>query len=149
MSNPTIHGKNRPVTASMVLAALGNALSSIRSEDGLTWVEMGQLLGKSDDQAAKYADGSAEMGVTTFYRGKDLWNGRFTGLADKLLEKPEHHDAHKAQTAILKAALALANALEDGELTEAEIHANRSTLENARDAIDRQLCRLKPRDITA
>jgi hypothetical protein len=58
-------------------------------------------------------------------------------------------EAHKAQSAILKAALALSVALEDGELTDAEIRANRSTLERAKDAIDAQLARLGPKERAA
>ncbi len=146
MSKPHVVGKKAVITASMIRAALGDALSKIRSEEGMTWVELGEELGKSDDQAAKYADGSAEMGVTTFYRAKQRWNGRFTGIADKLVDDARGDvSAHHAQSCILKAALALAVALEDGELSVGEIRANRSTLENARDAIDAQLARLTVR----
>ena len=63
MSAPSIHGKVVP--ASAILTALGDALSRIRQEDRLTWADLGAVLGKSEDQAAKYADGSAENGFAT------------------------------------------------------------------------------------
>lgn len=138
----------RVVTASMIRTALGDALGRIRSDEQMTWVELGEELGKSDDQAAKYCDGTAEMSVTTFYRAKQRWNGRFTGLADRLVtDATQEMCGHAAQSSILKAALALSVALEDGNLTVGEIHANRSTLENARDAIDAQLQKLTPKQV--
>jgi hypothetical protein len=38
----------------------------------------------------------------------------------------------------------MSKALEDGDITEAEVLANRATLENARDAISDQLAKLRP-----
>ena len=146
MSVPSIAGKRKAVTASAVLEALGEAISQIKAEDRLRWSDVGEVLGTGDDQAAKYADGSATMNVVAFAKGRAAWNGRFTGRLDKLIEQAVPGiDAHKAQSCILKAALALAVALEDGELDLAEVRANRSTLENARDAIDAQLARLAPK----
>jgi uncharacterized tellurite resistance protein B-like protein len=103
------------------------------------------LLGKSDDQAAKYRTGLAVMDAVTFGRGKREWNGRFTGYFDRLCEdsRPRPNDQH-GQTTILAAALALSVALEDGTITPEEVRANRATLENARDAIDAQLSKLRP-----
>lgn len=138
--------KSRVVTASMIRTALGDALCRIRAEEGMTWAELGEELGKSDDQAAKYCDATAEMSVTTFYRAKQRWNGRFTGAADKLVtDAAPEQDAQSAQSCILRAALALSTALEDGNLTDAEIRAHRSTLETSKDAIDALLSRLTPR----
>lgn len=143
MSGPLIHGKRRPVPASALLAALGDALGRIRAEDRLTWADVGVELGKSEDQAAKYADGTAEMGVFTYHRARDAWGSRFTDGADKLFgHVTADNDGRAAQTAILKAALALSVALEDDELTVEEVTANRATLEKARDAIDGQLARI-------
>jgi hypothetical protein len=146
VSSPSIHGRRPVVSASTILEELGDALSRIRQEDRLTWSDIGAVLGKSEDQAAKYADASAEMGVVALYRAKQAWNGRFTGAADKLVTdvSPEP-DAQTAQSCILRAALALSTALEDGKLTDAEIRANRSTLEMSRDAIDGLLARLGPK----
>jgi hypothetical protein len=146
MTTPTIHGINSVVSASAVREALGDSLSRIRQEDRLTWSDIGAVIGKSEDQAAKYADGTAEMGVVSYYRAKAAWNGRFTGCADKMVgDASDTVTAHQTQSRVLHAALALSLALEDGELSDAEIRANRSTLENARDAIDGLLSRLTPR----
>lgn len=145
MSFPRIHGNRRSLSASSVRNALAAALMQIKAEDELTFTDLGRILGKSEDQAARYCDGTAEMSVTSFYFARREWNGRFTGLADKLLETVEQQDAHKAQTLILKAALALSAALEDGDLSENEILANRTILENAKEAIDKTLGRLGPK----
>lgn len=137
MGNPTI-GRNRSVfSASHAVEALANALSRIKSEDGLTFADMGAMLGKSGDQAAKYCDGSATMDAVTFGRAKREWNGRFTGEFDRLCEdsRPAGMHPRECETSILKAALALSVALQDGHLTPQEVLANRSTLENAKDAI--------------
>lgn len=146
MSGPTIHGKVIP--ASAILTALGDSLSRIRQEDRLTWADVDAVLGRSEDQAAKYADASAEMGAVAIYRAKLAWNGRFTGAADKLVaDAAEAPDPQSAQSCILRAALALSTALEDGDLSDAEIRAHRSTLEQSRDAIDALLGRLTPRGV--
>jgi hypothetical protein len=150
VSNPTIHGKKVLVTASSVLDAVASDLLRIKMDDGLRWADLGEVLGKSEDQAAKYADGSAEMGVVAYAKARAQWNGRFTGSLDRLIEQAEPQgNPHYAQSCILKAALALSVALEDGDLDIGEVLANRSTLEAARDAINGQLARLAPRVKTA
>jgi hypothetical protein len=87
------------------------------------------------------------MTAESLYFGLREWGSRFTGLADSLIEAAANQCGQTTQTLLLKAALALAEALEDGHLCEADLIENRSTLENARDAIDRQLSRLRPRDL--
>lgn len=146
MRNRTSTAIPSAIPASTIRAALGDALGRIRSEEGLTWIELAELIGKGDDQTTRYVDASAEMSISTFYRAKQLWNGRFTGEADRLVEKARGSVCeHQAQSAILKAALALSVALEDGKVTVEEVRANRSTLENAKDAIEAQLSRLTVR----
>lgn len=145
MNAPQFHGKRRAITASSVLKSLGDDLSLIRREDSLTWVDVGEVLGKSEDQAAKYADGTAEMGVVAFAKGRKAWGGRFTGSLDRLIENAsEPISCNQTQHRILKAALAIAEARSDGDLSIDEIRANRSIFENARDALDAQLARLGP-----
>jgi hypothetical protein len=46
------------------------------------------VLGKSEDSAAHYCDGSATMDAVTFGRGKKEWGSRFTGYFDRLCEAP-------------------------------------------------------------
>lgn len=149
MRNPPIVGKRRSLSASNILAAVGDALSAIKHEDELTYGDMGAYLGKSEDMAAKYADGTAEMGVTTYARAKAVWSGRFTGRLDALLDTAAtQHNPKHGQTLILHAALSLSQALEDGELTPQDVAACRSTLESARDAIDSILKSAGPRAVS-
>lgn len=137
MSAPMIHGKT--LTASAILREVGNDLSLIRQQDGLTWADLGKVLGRSDDQAAKYADGTAEMGIVAFGFGRREWGSRFTGSLDRLIDGHRidaEHDRSR-QSHVLRAALTLSIALEgDDAITADEIHANRGTIENARDALD-------------
>lgn len=135
--------KHRFVTEDAIKSALGRALSAIKSQDGMTWVDMGIALGKSDDQASSYASGFADMPVTAYYRAKALFNGRFTREADALIGYAHSDETsdHEKQSSILKAALHLSIALEDGVIDNTEIAANRKTLECARDAIDALLAK--------
>jgi len=71
-------------SASAVLDAIASELTVIKHEDGLTDADLGRILGKSEDQAAKYRTGLAEMGIVAFAAGKREWNGRFTGALDRL-----------------------------------------------------------------
>lgn len=137
--------RDRPVfSASSVLDVVADALTAIRRDDRLTFTDMAAVLGKSEDQAAKYCGGSQEMGVVAYARAKREWNGRFSGALDRLCEqtRPGKINDHAATNSILKAALALSVALEDGKVDPEEVRANRSTLENARDAIEAQLAKL-------
>lgn len=148
MAEPAIHGKRRPFTASNALQSLADALTRIKSEDGLTWAELGLVLGKSNDQAAKYADGSATMDVVTFGRAKREWNGRFTGGFDRLCEqsRPVADSDRGRECKVLKAALALSIALDgDDTIDAAEVRANLSTIQNARDALDALLAKVTTR----
>jgi hypothetical protein len=129
-------------SASSVLDEIAAALTSIRREDGLTFADMAAVLGKSEDQAAKYCAGSAEMGVIAYARAQREWNGRFAGGLYRLCHdsRPSKDQDRSRQSKVLAAALALSIALEDdGEITPAEVKANRGTLEAARDAIDELL----------
>ena len=135
----------KPVfSASAVLEAIASELSTIKHEDGLTDADIGRVLGKSEDQAAKYRTGLAEMGIVAFAAGKREWNGRLTGALDRLCvdSRPGKVDDRKAQCTILEAALALSVALADGNVSREEVRANRATLEAARDAIEEQLRKL-------
>lgn len=138
---------SRPVfSASAVLDAVAAELSAIKHEDGLTDADLGRVLGKSEDQAAKYRTGLAEMGIVAYAAAKREWNGRFTGALDRLCvdSRPVASDDRRGQITLLEAALALSVALADGKVTPEEVRANRATLEAARDAIDEQLSKLAP-----
>ncbi len=138
---------SRPVfSASAVLDAIASELSTIKHEDGLTDADLGRVLGKSEDQAAKYRAGLAEMGVVAFAAAKREWNGRFTGALDRLCEesRPASVCDHSTLTALLDLGARLAKALEDGEIQPHEVRDNRAQLENVRDLIDAQLAKLRP-----
>ncbi|WP_420137872.1 hypothetical protein [Sphingomonas sp.] len=146
MSGPTIHGKT--LTASAILREVGNDLSLIRQQDGLTWADLGKVLGRSDDQAAKYADGSAEMGIVAFGFGRREWGTRFTGSLDRLLMgcRVDAECDRGRQSHVLRAALALSVALEDDDqITPDEVRANRATIENAIGALEALLSKDTPR----
>lgn len=137
---------SRPAySAFNALESLGRALHEIKAQDGLTWADIGAALGVSDDQAAKYAEGTASMNVVTYGRAKREWNGRFTGYFDRLCEetRPGKVCDHSSLTVVLDASARLAKALEDGEITADEVRANRKQLEAARDAIEAQLGKLR------
>jgi hypothetical protein len=146
VSAPSIHGKKSAITASSVVEALGDDLLAIKMEDRLRWSDIGETLGRSEDQAAKYADATATMDVVAYSKGRCAWGARFTGSLDRLIEGGcPAVTANQAQSRLLKAALAIEEAREDGDLSVDDIRANRSALENARDAIDAQLSRLGPK----
>lgn len=150
MSRPTIPGERPVFSASAVLAAIGSELALIKSQDRLTWGDLAAVLGVSDDQAAKYADGTTAMNVVTFARAKREWNGRFTGALDRLCHdsRPAKDSDRTRHCKVLKAALALAEALaNDDEIDVDEVRANRPELEAARDAINDVLGKLTPRAI--
>lgn len=138
---------SRPVfSASKVREAIASELLTIRREDNLTYADLARVLGKSEDQAAKYCTGEAEMGVVAYAAGKREWNGRFTGALERLCveSRPGSHCDQSALTAVLHCAAGLAKALEDGVITPDEVRDNRQLLEGARDAIATQLRKLGP-----
>lgn len=81
MSNPLIHGiRNRPEAD--VLGEIGKALLQVKNGRGLVLKDMEYVLGRSDDQVAKYIAGEAEMGVIVWMRANEAW----PELADYLEE---------------------------------------------------------------
>lgn len=152
MSAPTIHGKRTTYSASAALEAIGKALGEIKAQDGLTWSDIGAVLGKCEDQAAKYAEGTAAMDVVTFGRGKHYWAGRFTGYFDRLCDntRPCGQSDRASITNILAAVTVLSAALEDDDAIDLrEVRAHRRELEEARDAIEYHLAKLRPASVEA
>jgi hypothetical protein len=136
----------RRLSASTIRRAIADDLMQIKAEDGLTFEDIGRVLGKSADQAARYCDGTASMCAETYAFGREAWNGRFTGRLDALLSgKPDDTCDRRKHSTILRAGLAVSVMLEDESIDDEEIRENRKTLEDARDAIDRLLSRVKPR----
>lgn len=145
MTSQRFHGNPPPFSASNVVDALSRALCEIKAQDRLTFADLGAVLGKSDDSAAHYCDGSATMDSVTFGRGKKEWGSRFTGYFDRLCEAHGASLADRAcETSVLTAALALSVALgDDGKITDEEIRRNRASIESAVDALRGLLGRLK------
>jgi len=145
MSTPQIHGKRSIYSASAAAEAVGRAILEIKSDDKLTWAEIGIVLRKSEDQVAKYADGSPYMDFVTYGRGKREWNGRFTGYFERLCvdSRPGSQCDHSALTNVLSAATSLSQSLADGEITAAEIRESRQLLEQARDDLDALLSKAR------
>ncbi len=82
MNAPYIHGRRRTFSASAAVDAQNAVLTSIKTDDGATWADMGRVLGKSDDRAAAYANTASPLDMPTFLAGCREWGGRF---ADPLL----------------------------------------------------------------
>ena len=148
MSKPAIHGKRRALSASAIRDAIAADLFQIKHEDRLTFADIGRVLGKSEDQAAKYCDGSAVMDAIAYTLGRDQWNGRFTGSLDAMIcahKLTGETDRCKASI-ITKALFEISTALEDDdEVTPKEVRARRKSLEAAREAIDGFLKKLEVR----
>ena len=77
MTSPHFHGLRPSFSVSRALDTLGETLAAIRKEDGLTWKEVGRIIGKSDDRASDYANAMSEMPVGAFLLACKEWNGRF------------------------------------------------------------------------
>lgn len=154
MSAPTIAGRYRTVPASQMLKALGDGIGRIKDRDGLTYVDVGRVLGKSDDQAGKYREGTADMGVVSFLLGCREWDGSFAnealGLVGMKLVPIESsavtdRDTVTALTGLLhEVAMALAD---DGKIDDRELGGMRHELEAAGRAIDTLRERLRLRSV--
>jgi transcriptional regulator with XRE-family HTH domain len=142
MSKPLIHNRRGFVPASKVVSAAGESLRAIKEADGLSWKDMGEALGKSEDQISKYALGTAEMPMTSVFRAIDLWNGRFANPVLSLFGQhisdniSNSSDIHVGKVSLVELLLLLERALLDGEIDDPEIDAMASTVESAGALID-------------
>jgi hypothetical protein len=82
MNAPYIHGRRRTFSASAAVDTQNAVITSIKTDDGATWGDMGRVLGKSEDRAAAYANTASPIDLPTFPAGCHEWGGRF---ADPLL----------------------------------------------------------------
>jgi hypothetical protein len=140
--------KHRRLSASIIREAIAADLMQIKLEDALTFDDIGRVLGKSPDQAARYCDGTASMCAETYTFAREAWNGRFTGRLDALLAKsPDTIPDRKKGSSICRASLAVSVMLEDNEITDDEIRDNRKALEEGRDAFEALLRRITPKAV--
>lgn len=150
MPKPLIHGRRGFITASSLLDAAGAALRAIKEEDKLTWADVGDAIGKSDDQAAKYAEGMATMDFITFFRACQCWNGRFANsvfaLSDLHLSEsalPSNTtEIRRGMLAFSELMVGLQRAMLDEELDEDEIEELGSMIETAGAFLDQLRNRL-------
>lgn len=142
MNRPPIVPRNAVVSASTLLDEIGASLTDIKIADGLTDADIGAVLGKSEDQASKYRLGSADMGVVSYHRGVQAWNGRFANRAlARIDSKISRLDAAKTPDLSLPCVVArfqleLSIALEDGKLDGAELAKMRPQIEALGECID-------------
>lgn len=149
MTNPLIHGTRGFVPASKLLEAIGGSVDAIKKEDGLTWVEMGEALGKSDDQVGKYALSLATMDALTFLRACQVWNGRFANKVFSLLSMTlvdtaasSIGDLRRGLLDITQLLAGLQLAMLDGDLDDNEIEGLDAQIEAAGALVDALRLRL-------
>ena len=152
-SKPTIYARRSSFSDSKALDRIATDLTAIKQEDELTWADIGRVLGKGDDQAAKYGNGSAEMSVTSFLLAAREWNGRFANgvlgmIGMKLVEADADlsTDGEKLSR-ILKLAHLISAALTDmetpGQIDDDELdEIGSAALDEASRAIDALRARL-------
>lgn len=131
-------------SAHQVLKRIASDLTRIRLDDDLTFSDIGAVLGKSEDQAAKYCYGTATMDAVAYARGRKEWGNRFTGSLDALFssECARHTVSDQdRQTEILQAALVVSAAQSAGKSITNAVSKQRAVLLAARDAIDELLAR--------
>jgi predicted transcriptional regulator len=88
-TSPAIFG----IYQSDLLAAAGTALLQVKNQRGLTLTEMAQVMGRCDDQVARYIAGESEMGFITWERAKDAWPELF----DRVNETAAERDLRRRQ----------------------------------------------------
>ena len=147
MSNVRFH--TEAVTETTVLQKVADDLLKIKADDKLTWADMARVMGiKTASQVARYADGTAEMGIVAYALAEEKWNGRFTGSLRRLVhhDQPDSDTDRGRESKILKCALALSEELaKDGDISARDVFTHRATLEAAKDAIVGLLAKLQPR----
>ncbi|RVT93719.1 hypothetical protein [Sphingomonas crocodyli] len=129
-AQPGIHGKRRTFAVSDAVDTLGESLAAIREADGLTWKDVGRVLGRSEDQASQYAKGTAEMGFTSFLLGLREWNGRFgadvlamIGVKSVPLDSEDMTDNERLAKLLHLAHLLSLTLLDDGKVDDDELQA--------------------------
>jgi hypothetical protein len=143
MSAPRIHGKRQTFSVSRAVDQIGADISRIREEDGLTWADVGRVLGKSDDRAADYARGLSEMSFTSFLLGCREWNGRFSGAVMAMIgQRATGLDGEQLQprhllSLLTRLAFEISVALEDDDaIDDAEMERLESLLDDVTRGLD-------------
>jgi hypothetical protein len=79
-----------------LMSAAGTALLQVKNQRGLTLTEMAQVMGRCDDQVARYIAGESEMGFITWERAKDAW----PELDERVKETAAERDMRRRQRAL-------------------------------------------------
>lgn len=147
------HRHHRPFSGSKALDTLGESLSAIRKADGLTWNDIGLILGKNRETAAGYGGGEGDMGVVSFLLGCREWNGRFANqvfalIGMKLVQLDAKHLPDSASVlAIMRAVVALQEELAiDGDLSDDDLRRHQDLIEQAGQVFDGYRERLRSSD---
>lgn len=156
MTTPQFHGRYRTIPASLMLDTLGESLKAIKERDGATDGDLGAVLGKSDDRAAAYRAGAADMGVVSFLRGCKEWDGCFANgvlnlVGMKLVPiEAESVDDQASVTTLLSFAMALSGELEkDGKVDDEDLERHQFVIERLGKIIDGYRERIRSRLRTA
>jgi transcriptional regulator with XRE-family HTH domain len=147
MSSPVIHGKALVFSETNARQVVAESLQNIKDAKGYTDVDLGRILGKSEDTAALYRKGHSGMDAFSLLAAWREWNGEFIGTIRRFVEasRPKSVDDRIASHSVLTAAVALSEAMTlSGDLDAAELLRNRPKLEQARDALDAVLGNMKP-----
>jgi hypothetical protein len=156
MTTPQFHGRYRTIPASLMLDTLGESLKAIKERDGATDSDLGAVLGKSDDRAAAYRAGAADMGVVSFLRGCKEWDGCFANGVLRLVGmklvpiEAESVDDQASVTTLLSFAMALSGELEkDGKVDDEDLERHQFVIERLGKIIDGYRERIRSRLRTA
>lgn len=156
MTTPQFHGRYRTIPASLMLDTLGESLKAIKERDGATDSDLGAVLGKSDDRAAAYRAGAADMGVVSFLRGCKEWDGCFANGVLSLVGmkivpiEAESVDDQASVTTLLSFAMALSGELEkDGKVDDEDLERHQFVIERLGKIIDGYRERIRSRLRTA
>lgn len=143
MADPLIAPRYRIPSASLLVEKAAESLHVIKDADGHTDAELGAILHKSGDQAAKYRTGLAEMGMVAFLRACSAWNGRFANdvlgeIGMKLVPvEAESQCDRKFATMLARLKLMVAEALEDdGAIDPEELDGMQAVLDDVGRAVD-------------
>lgn len=88
-TSPQIFGEPQ----SDLLAAAGTALLQVKNARGLTLPEMAYVMGRSDDQVARYIAGDSEMGFIVWNRACFAW----PELVDRMNETAAEREMRRRQ----------------------------------------------------
>lgn len=134
MASPRFDRKRRSFSASQSVDVAGDVLREIKSEDNLTYAELGRILGKCQDQAERIAKGNSVMDMPTFLAACDYWGERFS---DRLMALAHLRtvpigagcaDDEKGSHSLAKLLPPVLEAEEDGEETAAELQPHETLI---------------------